>query len=75
MTDVAASDVAASNAMDAGGSSALQLIRAQCALASPPEVDALVDALRAKFGATVAAVLFYGSGRRGGDLRAGVIDL
>ena len=42
---------------------------------APPGAQALAQALRARHGASVAAVLFYGSNFRRGDDREGLLDL
>lgn len=55
--------------------SVTELLRAQCAQPAPQEVAALVAAVRERFGSSLNAVIFYGSGRRGVDLQNGVIDL
>ena len=54
---------------------ARELLREQSAQPPPPEVAALAAAVRTKFGTAVAAIVFYGSCRRGVDLRSGVVDL
>lgn len=47
----------------------------QPALADSPALSALVDALRARHGEAVNAILFYGSCLRSGDLFDGLVDL
>ena len=52
----------------------LATLEREAARPPAPEVATLVDALRARFGAAVRAVLFYGSCRRGVGIRDGVVD-
>ena len=54
----------------------LGIVGRQATLADPgPELAALLQALRARHGQSVAAILFYGSCLRSGDLLDGLVDL
>lgn len=51
------------------------LIEHEANLPPPPQVQVLVQRLRARFGAHALAVLFYGSCRRSHDIGNGLVDL
>lgn len=53
----------------------LEQIREQCALAVSDELDGIVQALHTRLGGALAALLFYGSCLRNGDLTDGMVDL
>jgi hypothetical protein len=52
----------------------LEQIKAQCALPMPAELDCIVQALHARLGDAVVALLVYGSCLRSGDLSDGLVD-
>ena len=53
----------------------LDLVRAHAPQEVPPGLSALADAARAHHGASVRAVLFYGSCLRTGNIHDGLVDL
>lgn len=51
-----------------------RVLRAETGKPAAPEVLALADAVRTRFGPAVRSILFYGSCRRGIGLRDGIVD-
>lgn len=53
----------------------IELVRQQASQPAPASVQALGEALRARHGGAVQAILFYGSCLRSGDDQEGIVDL